>query len=64
MKLGSSINANKHPYAKNNFKGDAFCKAISLQLNKESQTKPLMTEDEWYEFCMTKSLTNNFNHLW
>ena len=55
-RIGSSINANKHPYAKNDFRGDAFCAAKhdSIIHARNLTTKELMTPEQWDEFTFRR----------
>ena len=54
--IGSSINANRHPYAKNDFKGTAEVRRLVAKTIPSKKTLPLMDNKDFYAFCQVKSI--------
>lgn len=52
--LGSSINANKHPYAKNDFEGTEEVRRLVNITRASKKTLPLMNKADFTSFCEVK----------
>ena len=55
-RLGSSVNSLKNPYAKNDFMGTPSIRYTQALMRPKGKTLPLMTDQEWKEFCKKRKL--------
>ena len=54
--LGSSTNANKHPYAKNDFEGTDKTQEALAKIKEPGNSLPLMSNEDYYSFCLVRRI--------
>ena len=54
--VGSSINANRHPYAKNDFEGTDKTQLALANIKGPGNSLPLMSNEDFYAFCTVRRI--------